>query len=478
MVRRFDKISFGFASAEEESIQKPELLLQGFFDEEGIVDDVSIGSKFLVLGYKGSGKTAIAQHLRLRAEEDAEQFVKTTYLGDFPYNDFAQIVQGSAEPAARYPIAWSWLLLLSLFDSFASDVGASIQYDQEFRAALNALGAMGLLPDPDLKRVALITSKATFKLQIPKLLEANYERNRADSVRLPLFVDRLKAIAERFRSNSRHLLIIDGLDDILTGTPAQYETLAALVMEASRLNMLFQSKKVPAKIILLCRTDLYERLPSANKNKIRQDAAVELDWYHDPRDPTRSDLVRLANRRTRLTFPDCANVFQEFFPQFFAGRPIVHFLLDQTRHTPRDFLQLLRNIQKVSYGDGVLSENQVWSGIRAYSIHYYLPEIRDELAGYCGLDEANRALELLGAMNRKSFKHHEMEEFCRNSRRYAKLDVDLVLNLLFECSAIGNVDTRRDGNFSFTFKYRNRNATLRPHLEMRIQNGLWKALNV
>lgn len=477
--KRFANILFGYASAEEESVQQPELLLDGFLDAEGISDAVRNSSKFLVLGHKGSGKSAVVQHLRLLAETDPLSFVTTTYLGDFPYNDFAHIIRGHAEPEARYPTAWLWLILLSFFDSFTRDEGAAIHTDGNFVTALRALNDMGLLPRPDLRRVALVTSRNGFKLNIPAVLDVHGERVSQDVVRLPLFVDRLKEIASRFRSESRHLLMIDGLDDILTASPVQYDSLAALVVESSRLNHFFRANDVPAKVVVLCRTDLYERLPNANKNKIRQDAAIELDWYHDPRNPHASNLVRLTSRRTELTYPDCKNLFREFFPEHMGSRPILQFLLDHTRHTPRDFIQLLNNIQKFATGTGRLSGDQILSGVRAYSINYFLPEIRDELAGYTTRAEADRAFDLLAALHLRQFQYGNAETIIQKyGERFDEVHLHRVMTLLFECSAIGNVDESEGGGAAFTYKFRNRNSGFRPEAAIRVHSGLWKALNL
>jgi hypothetical protein len=84
----FADIEFGFADAEKESAQNPDLLLFAFFDDSHIVDKALKGSPFLLLGYKGSGKTAIAERANLLASSDPSLFVKVEQLADFSYTDF------------------------------------------------------------------------------------------------------------------------------------------------------------------------------------------------------------------------------------------------------------------------------------------------------------------------------------------------------------------------------------------------------
>ena len=65
----FKDIQFGYASAEDESSKCPILLVKGFIDNEGFADELCFGSRFLVLGDKGSGKSALAEHLRLSSQD-------------------------------------------------------------------------------------------------------------------------------------------------------------------------------------------------------------------------------------------------------------------------------------------------------------------------------------------------------------------------------------------------------------------------
>lgn len=53
-----------WASAEQEGAADPNLLLDGFFDLGGLVQEATAGHRFLFLGYKGSGKSAISEELR------------------------------------------------------------------------------------------------------------------------------------------------------------------------------------------------------------------------------------------------------------------------------------------------------------------------------------------------------------------------------------------------------------------------------
>jgi hypothetical protein len=271
-------------------------------------------------------------------------------------------------------------------------------------------------------------------------------------------------------------------------------------LEVSRLNATFRKESVPAKILLLCRTDLFEKLPGANKNKLRQDSSINLDWYHDPREPGDSKLVRLVNLKARVTDRALADVFAAYFPpqvMLRGGRreklsrlrqPMVLHLLESTRHTPRDFIQVLTHIQRFAstseqYSTLIrrrLTQDQILSGLRSYSIDYFLPEIKDELVGYFPASVVEAAFSLIGSLRTREFSFKDLCAKAADQPRFGELDIAGIVTALFECSAIGNVNRARGSRAAmyYTWKYRNRNSTLNLDERLLLHKGMWRALNV
>ena len=130
------KISFGYASAEKESTRAPDLLVRGYFDLHEVCADALDGDHFLVLGYKGSGKSAIGERLRLLHVNDSQKFIQVLNLEDFPYATFSKLVGGPEAPQARYPTAWSWILLIYVLSSLESDAGVSPEFTAELEETL------------------------------------------------------------------------------------------------------------------------------------------------------------------------------------------------------------------------------------------------------------------------------------------------------------------------------------------------------
>lgn len=476
----FREIAFGFISAEHERANDPGLITEGYIDFKAAAEEATDGKKFLFLGYKGAGKSSLGERLHLTLAEQHDRFAKLVSLADFPFTPFSKLIRGDVEPEAKYPTAWSWILLIYLLESMVGDEGGSHYNMPALLDAAKAFRQMGLSPASDPASIVRTTSKNSFKLALPGEL-ASFEWAGSEirpASEIPDFVESLKNIVRGFRSSSKHYLIIDGLDDILTSREIQYKSLGALIFEVSRLNSDFAKRGVPAKIILLCRTDLFERIPGANKNKIRHDASVEFDWYHDPQNPENSLLLHAAQIRTSRSIGAGTKLFGTLIPDYLNGDRAAKQLLDMTRHTPRDFLQLLTHIQGFCSGN-VVDIDAFKAGLREYSIKYFLPEIEDELSGYADPEEIQKIITAFGRVKKRDFSFSELVSAAKTMKNTLTEErIHEICENLFECSALGSIQNKPGGNTFYSFKYRNRHSSFDEREKIMLHRGLWKALNL
>jgi hypothetical protein len=479
---RFEDLTFGLASAESEAARHPDLLLRGFLDRWTIEEMTRPGGCFLVLGYKGSGKSAIAEHLRLTADSDALLFVTTTSLSaDFHFQAFSDLADAVGDRPSGYVVGWQWLLLLHVLHSLAGDEEAMLL--PELSEAIRALRDMGLLPARTLRSTVLASRRRSVTSSFPSILHLGLEDvKQVRRGNVGVLVEELLAAVVETRTPSRHVITVDGLDEIYLRTPAQLDMVSALMLAADRLNSEMHRTGTHVKIVVLCRTDLFDRLPGANKNKLRQDSSLELDWYENPRDPAGTALVRLANLKASVADPGIGDLFETFFPRRVdAGsrqQRTITYLLEHTRHTPRDFLQLLSRIQRFAPEDGPLSADQIHSGLRQYCIEYFVPEVKDELDGPLSREQIDLVFDALGSLASREFDLATLRGLVLADERQAALDWPQVLRLLFEASAIGNVQTGAGDASYFTFRFRNRHSTLDPTRTMTLHRALVKALNL
>ena len=334
------------------------------------------------------------------------------------------------------------------------------------------------MPATDIKKTVIASSKPKYKAKLPSILEIELDGNpkKLNDLNFLHIIEYLKNIALLFNSKSKHIIVIDGLDDILLQKNVQYQSIAALLLEITRLNALLFKNNVPGKILALCRTELYERLPGPNKNKIRQDLSVELDWYHNPHKPSSSKLVYLVNKRAQLKDGSIKNIFLKYFPKEIHNQPLLTFFLQLTRHTPRDFIQLLSHIQQCC-SRRTVEMGQIFAGLSRYSSKYFLPEIQDELVGYTNLEESEMILKSISVMKKRFFSLKDISESCQRSTILQRRDLYSILDILFQCSAIGNIKSQ-NGKYYYSFKYRNRHSHFNFEDKIILHRGLWKGLNV
>ena len=243
------------------------------------------------------------------------------------------------------------------------------------------------------------------------------------------------------------------------------------------MNSFFRESNLTAKIILLCRSDLFERIPYPNKNKVKQDSSFSFAWHHESVIPQESALIRIANIRTQLKYPSVHDLFAQFMPSDYEGRSIHRTLMNAARHTPRDFLQLLKSIQHVCSGS-MVGPGDIQNGIKRYSIEYFLPEIKDELTGYLPQDHIDMVFTLFSQLRRKHFTLSDVQAVVDRTTSFQGIDIMNAMRTLFECSAIGHMySVGSSDNYQYSYKYRNRNMAFNASDRITIHRGLWKALN-
>lgn len=475
----FRTIDFGRTSGEAEAAEVPHLVAEGYIDD-GLLEPFLGQKKWLLLARKGAGKSMLGEKVKqVATDPKTASAVNLIHLADFPYKTFSQLMPSSVETASRYPASWSWLLCLQIIDSLSTHPGSTRSLNIDVNGAIAQLKVFGLLPTSDIQQLVVRSSKSGFKAKIPQILELFGESSVGgmppDLAFLNL-VTSLKKLITEYHFHGQQYLVIDGLDDVLTKATVQYETLSALIFEAGRLNAFFKTKRIPVWIIVLCRTDIFEILPGANKNKIRQDYGMEIDWYPPSGEFDQSKLLPLANLRAKLSLKREVDIFRDYFPHTMEhGVPTKKYLSDLTRHTPRDFIALLSYIQKVS-NSHPLTRAEIIDGAKLYSEKYFLPEIKDELVGYVTSRELEIFLNSVGEIHERAFTVERLQRVAV-PLGLQRPKIDVLMHALFSASAIG-LTWRDRGVNMFEFKFRNPNSAFSPSKTIVLHKGLWKALNI
>jgi hypothetical protein len=201
---------------------------------------------------------------------------------------------------------------------------------------------------------------------------------------------------------------------------------------------------------------------------------------NDKKSCKHAPLVELINRRASLRTGVPVDVFDLLLPVLEETKDKIdvrEYLLEHTRHVPRDMVMLFRSLQQYS-GDGRMTVGQLFDALADYSRTYFVNEMKDELDGQVSGDEVLRAFRLFTSVRKRIVKINDLESRAVELKYPDSFDLRLVLRLLFDCSAIGNARTVQTYTRNIQFKFRNRFSELNEMEYIVFHRALWKGLDL
>ncbi|SIR94909.1 hypothetical protein [Microbacterium sp. RURRCA19A] len=337
---KFELLNFGELDAALEALEMPDLLLQGYYDYNQAVQHVLDGRTWLILGPKGSGKSAVLEHLRLRWAGHWNRFYTGWNLAGFPVNDMTNIPMGQSPGGSRNQAAWEFVLLLRLVESLAADEG--IKVDAKFYAIVKNLRARGLLAS-DWSASVAVWSSSTFKLD----LKIFATETRVDTSTItPLEANTyLKRMIGWCSTDSKHVVALDGLDSFFFEQKDEWTSLAGLMQAGLSLNRFLKELGLPASIVIAARSDVFDVLPGPEINRLKSHA-VYLDW-HANGIGSKNHLWKLLTHKAQVGAPAVTSIVGQYLSKSVAVGPhmeLPEYLLDHTRLLPRDAVALMRHL--------------------------------------------------------------------------------------------------------------------------------------
>lgn len=450
----YSELYFGLSDSRNEANKDRDAFVRTFVDLDHATDAVVGGEKFLVLGPKGTGKSALAWYLEA-AEEAGKHLALVRDASDLPLAEIPHLQTGQPPGPDRTVVAWKFILLSNYLQLLLRDQACSIQQDREVIRVAKELRRFGLMGGTS-GRALFRISTTTVEIPIPKLGSV-YKRESRPTLSIYNLIPYLEEWVSDADSINRHVLLLDGLDSIFLNDEKYDESLASLVQAAYSLNQKLLEARASGSIVLLMRNDVFSRIALSlpDSQKMRDDLSIDLDWrVLSGQAGTNAPLIHLVNSKASKALGEGVKVL-DYFPNEIEvggkeGHPIrrfptLQYLLNMTRHTPRDLLRLFDEIRKIDakgvYGQSTrpLSQDVIREGVLQYATKYFVGAISNEFAGYSGGPEsAAAAISALKAINKQTFDRKEFKQALSAQDKDVPLDVDDLLRLLFFAGAIGN----------------------------------------
>ncbi len=447
--------SFGDVAAEDDAVLD-------YFLTTDAVTRIKNGDVFLVLGRKGSGKTALVRHF---AEGNGKGLSRSLNLAGYPWAVHAQRVDGGASDVEAYVSSWRYLIAVQMAAlALSRTKGATDESAKSIRQFLaDNYGGESLELDDVLRPSKLRLSSMSFEPQVfgCKLGGIALDRNAGDlklGTELNALSDMLIAatvkLARKMGAPSL-MLHFDELDQgISTLTDERARMLSGLVLAVRAVRQSCREGGVPLKPVIYLRSDLWDKLAFSDKNKITEKLSLRLEWDSD-------SLLELVSTRLRAKLGTGARwdtITQN--EQIKSSNNKWNFILSRTFLRPRDVIKFMNSAllqaQKRSEEPLVLTNPDVVNAREQYS-NYLKAELDDEIMAHW--PQWEEALQACSGISTMTFQREEFDKQYSQRRSSGNaLGPDEALETLYRFSVIGYERRSGYGGSSWAFQYTNPEA--------------------
>jgi hypothetical protein len=442
MKRLKDITTFGGIDADAD-----DLLDQVFQDHKAYKEAIE-HKKFLIVGRKGSGKTALFR--RITTPNAATYLAHGMTFADYPWGLHKAMGSEGVPEEQRYQASWTYLILISLAHMLLNK-DQSQPWDNRSQDHLSKIekfftDSFGSR-NPDLTSLFAKGVKYRFKAHIPLWSGGSIGIDPVAANELPRFfnsVNRamLLAISESLNPNIDYHICFDELDRNFDPDDKEYSLLIiGLIMAARDINRHMRSLKKKMSAVVFLRTDIYQTLRFEDKNKVTEGHVSAIEWDSPGSVWT---LRRMMESRFGAAMgapsPVAWNrVFDESSEMTGRQSKYQH-MVDRTFLRPRDMIKfcnaVLETYAKTGSDTDMFSNSDITSSRTDYS-DYLLRELQDEVHKHH--PDFDAYLEVVKGMPAAKFTRSEFSAYF-NTRKAILPDGILendALRSLFDFSVVG-----------------------------------------
>jgi len=488
--------SFGGTDADNDDI-----LLQAFEDHEAFLDVLAL-RKHMVVGKKGSGKTAIFK--RIVTTKNPEFFSFGHTFLDYPWHYHQAQARMGIPDFDKYTHSWKYLILLS-GAKIALNQDQSLPYDKDTMEDLTRIESFVVdtygSRDPDLTQIFSPTKRLKLRPYFEldwKMLKAGVSPESVPVTDLPTIVQDVNAALMQtlFRCLNpahRYFIAFDQLDlgfDLRTEDYAN--RLIGLLLASRDINLAAKEAGKLLFSVIFLRDDIYDCLHFEDKNKMTENYVSAIEW-DTPR--TTKTLKGLMERRFSIVLGESDSESVTWDMVFHEGREMpghqskYEHMVDRTYLRPRDIIKFTNcalsryreRSEKPQTGQDRADkmDNVDIHNARIEYSEYFLREIDDEVHRH--LPEYDRYLDVLRVIGKWQFERSEFDEAYDSHTPDSRVGPLEALEKLYDFSFVGfyRAGGRGYGGSEYMFKYREGKIRFDPAAtRFRIHPGLIECLGL
>lgn len=420
-------------------------LLQDGFLKTYIFDKIKSGDKTLVIGRKGTGKSALCLmlHKQLVKENSATIITPDAISAD----EIRRFEMVGIDDQQSKKLVWKYIFLVQISKFVLAIARKKWKKESSWPEELQKLRKF-LVENNEVDDLSFqenfwrIINRISTSLTLKALgqsfeLEANKAPN--DGLKLSLKLEFLKkhlnAQLEKFKNISYYILI-DQVDEIWSNDPSSNLMASGLLMASKEINSTFNN----IYSIVFLRTDIYDQLHFFDKDKLRGDEEPII-WSEESLLKLILARAKISTKNPKMTLKD---FWDNYFPLTVDDLPIADFILSHTLMRPRDIIQLCNHCVDTARREGhqdisITSLEQaldIYSGwklndlIGEYRVNY--PFLNDLLILFSNTSYVIQRSRFETIYNRIQ---KAVEERYSNYRTF--LSIDSVLNILYGIGFLG-----------------------------------------
>lgn len=534
----FKEINFGFSDAEEYLLTDKELFNAVFIKDE--LDALLKRNTYYLIGEKGTGKTAYAVYL----ENNNDKTISATRvnLNDTTIQAFISMKKNGDLPITNYQTIWEVVLLINMIRTIKEedlDINPGSLRRKMYSAMIEALEKYELLTHtPEIASTIKIISKCSnevagdieagilaIKGAVNSLL-GNEQTVTLEQTVYPRSLERLntqlKSIIGEIRLKRNKLLFIDKVD--IYNSEISYDDYVIWIKNLAEAiysinNQVFgriKGKNGFAKVVLLIRPDIFNKLDLYNQGNRIRDNSIVLDWQttyaeykHSKLLKLADNLLRYANREIDKKHPQVSGFYWNYYFPWKAKSTnpetreyddaFISFLrLSLCR--PRDIVEFLKSVQTQAINVDskridTTSECFYSAGCQKSISDYFLQEARDWCRYKYPYSEFETIKYFFAFMSKSSAFTYDEYLSCFNKYiESCKNRIGMVifqemqtpedfLQLLYDLNMICYLEEDDKGKAVQVYCYRLRSISdlspkIPPYRKYRVHRALLKSLNI
>ena len=473
-------VQLGHIAAEEEAKE----LQKYFIETEQYSEVLSDSRKIMVIGRKGSGKSAIYVALRdYLPQRNRDVIVEALSLQDYPWEVHKRIKDAGVPAELSYVNSWKyimWVLLAKKAISY-SQVSRWKLYDSKWwrrRFDSNYRYLHGFLKQnygsvsPSFVELLADRARRVRSIQL-KDFSIDMEAPGDDSYeRLSRSINTVNReiqsrILEILSHNKQYYLLFDQLDLGWDGSEETQRLLIGLILAARDVVRATDNKAKDVRVVVFLRSDIHETLRFEDKNKIEPDV-VELRW-------DAQNLQQLVSKRVDAS---ANGAWEDVFTGDRMRQQLsqLSYIVKRTMLRPRDIIQfcVYAKDNALALGKERIDKDSIYEAERHYS-DYMRKEFQDECKA--SLPEIDNMFELIKEIGLDRIERNKFLEACG---AHGITDGESALRQLIGLSILGvHKSGGRSGGSRIQFRYQTSTwDRLEPTARLTVHPSLKHALGL